>query len=176
MRELWLLYLVAFVLGTAETIVDNASLAILPELVRRERTADANGRLFATQSILNELVGPPLGGMIFAALDRRRLRDRAARRSCSRRFVYALLPAARARGGCRRRDQPVFRALGEGLRWFLRSRILILMSSTAATINFFTSAALAPCSCSSRRIASGSTRPASACCSRPAPSAGSRPG
>lgn len=65
-RELWILYVAAFLLGTAETVVDNASLAILPSLVRRERTSDANGRLFATQSILNELAGPPLGALIFS--------------------------------------------------------------------------------------------------------------
>jgi MFS family permease len=140
-QELWLLYLVAFTLGTAETVVDNASLAILPELVRRDRTADANGRLFATQSILNELVGPPLGGIIFA------VSTVAAYTTGSvvfllAAFIYVLLPR-RVREVDAAPHQPVFRALGEGLRWFLRSRILIVMSSTAATINFFTSAALA---------------------------------
>jgi MFS family permease len=138
-RELWLLYLVAFVLGTAETVVDNASLAILPELVRRERTADANGRIFATQSIVNELVGPPLGGLIFA------VSTVAAFASGSAAFliaavVYALLPR-RVREAEPPPPQPVFRALREGLRWFLHSPMLILMSSTAATINFLTAAA-----------------------------------
>ncbi|MEO8262754.1 MAG: MFS transporter [Pseudolysinimonas sp.] len=138
-RELWLLYAVAFVLGTAETVVDNASLAILPELVRRERTADANGRLFATQAILNELVGPPLGGLIFA------VSTLAAYASGSAAFllaaaVYALLPR-RVKEVDAAPAQPVFRALREGMRWFLRSPMLILMSSTAATINFMTSAA-----------------------------------
>jgi MFS family permease len=138
-RELWLLYVVAFVLGTAETVVDNASLAILPELVRRERTADANGRIFATQSIVNELVGPPLGGLIFA------VSTVAAFASGSAAFllaavVYALLPR-RVREAEPAPPQPVFRALGEGLRWFLHSPMLILMSSTAATINFLTGAA-----------------------------------
>lgn len=140
-QELWLLYLVAFTLGTAETIVDNASLAILPELVRRDRTADANGRLFATQAILNELVGPPLGGIIFAVSTVAAYTSGSAAFLIAA-FVYALLPR-RVREVDAAPHQPVFTALGEGLRWFLRSRILILMSSTAATINFFTSAALA---------------------------------
>jgi MFS family permease len=137
-RELWLLYLVAFLLGVAETIVDNAALAILPEFVRRERTADANGRLFATESILNELVGPPLGGLIFA------VSTVAAFASGSAAFlvaglIYALLPR-RVREGPKEPHPPVFRALSEGARHFLRSKTLVLMSSLAAASNFLTAA------------------------------------
>jgi MFS family permease len=139
-RELWLLYVVAFLLGMAETIVDNASLAILPELVRRERTADANGRLFSTQSILNELVGPPLGGVIFA------LSAMAAFASGSAAFllaavIYALLP--RRTPAVEPVETPrtsVLTEIREGMRWFLRTPILILMAACAAAINFLTGA------------------------------------
>ncbi|HTE62087.1 MAG TPA: MFS transporter [Solirubrobacteraceae bacterium] len=148
-RELWLLYVVAFLLGMAETIVDNASLAILPQLVNRTRMSDANGRLFATQSIVNELIGPPLGSVIFA------FSAVAAFASGSAVFllaaiVYALLPRRPREPDPTRLVEPVetkrasVRAeLAEGLRWFGRSPMLILMSSMAATINLMTFATMA---------------------------------
>ncbi len=140
-RELWVLYLVAFALGMAETIVDNASLALMPQLVARNRIPDANGRLFATQSILNELVGPPLGATIFA------LSALASFATGSIFFllaaiVYGFLPRGKREPAGTKRGS-VRAELVEGLRWFGRSPMLILMSSTAATINLLTSATLA---------------------------------
>ncbi|MGN6502594.1 MAG: MFS transporter [Pseudolysinimonas sp.] len=139
-RELWILYVAAFLLGSAETIVDNASLAILPELVRRDRIADANGRLFTTQSILNELVGPPLGALVFA------ISATAAFASGSAAYLAAVLLFFLLPRPVRDRQpavarQPVWRSLGEGLREFGRIRILVVMAMSAATINFCTAGA-----------------------------------
>lgn len=136
-RELWLLYAVAFLIGTAETVVDNASLAILPQLIRRDRIPDANGRIFATQSILNELVGPPLGALIFALS--------AAASFATGSAVYLLAVVVFALLPRRVRDEPsalasqsVWKSVGEGLRVFGKTPILIVMAASAASINFFT--------------------------------------
>ena len=67
LANLPLLYAVFFVLGTAETLFDNASQAILPAVVDREKLEKANGRLFGAQLVANEFAGPPLGGILFAA-------------------------------------------------------------------------------------------------------------
>lgn len=139
MRELWPLYIAAFLIGTAETIVDNASLAILPQLIRRERIPDANGRIFATQSILNELVGPPLGALIFS------LSAVAAFASGSAAFliaaiVYFLLPRqVRSETPSAVATQSVWKSVGEGFRIFVKTPILIVMACSAAVINFCTS-------------------------------------
>lgn len=63
-----LLFVAAFMLGTAETLFDNASQAILPSLVERRRLPKANGRLFGAQIVTNQFAGPPLGGLLFAAV------------------------------------------------------------------------------------------------------------
>jgi MFS family permease len=142
-RELWMLYVAAFLVGTAETVVDNASLAILPSLVRRDRMSDANGRLFATQAILNELVGPPLGALIFS------LSAVAAFATGSAAYllavvVFFLLPRrVRAADEVVAPPQPVLPALREGLRWFRKSRLLITFATLAGVINFSTAAVLA---------------------------------
>jgi hypothetical protein len=62
-----LLYAVFFALGTAETLFDNAAISILPAVVPKEQLARANGRLLGAHMVANELVAPPLGGLLFAA-------------------------------------------------------------------------------------------------------------
>ena len=65
-QHLALLYAAVFLAGCAETLVDNAALAIPPRLVPRDRLEKANGHQFATQSVINTFVGPPAGAALFA--------------------------------------------------------------------------------------------------------------
>lgn len=67
MTSLPVLYLVAFVLGTAETIADTTSQAILPAVVASDEIERANARLIGAQTVANDFVGPPLGGLLIAA-------------------------------------------------------------------------------------------------------------
>ncbi|MHA6750804.1 MFS transporter [Rothia kristinae] len=60
------LYATMAVVGTLESMADNAAVAILPSLVGRERLDTANGRIAAVQLIVDEFVGPPFGGFLFA--------------------------------------------------------------------------------------------------------------
>jgi hypothetical protein len=63
-----LLYVVFFLLGTAETLFDTASQTILPEVVRKDDLETANGRLYAAELITNNFAGPPLGGFLFGVI------------------------------------------------------------------------------------------------------------
>ncbi|MEV8377204.1 MFS transporter [Kribbella sp. NPDC056861] len=63
---LWLVYLTLFLLGTAETMADGAAGALLVNAVPREHLGKANARLTATGTTANQLVGPPIGGLLFA--------------------------------------------------------------------------------------------------------------
>jgi MFS family permease len=65
--HLVILYVAAFLLGTAETLFDNASQALMPSLVDRSALETANGRLYAAEIVTNQFIGPPLGGFLFAA-------------------------------------------------------------------------------------------------------------
>lgn len=140
--HVFVLYAVMFTLGIAETIVDNAALAVLPRLLDRERLEWANGRIFATQSVLNELAGPPLGGFLFA------LSATAAFCTGSAAFavaglVLSLLPrqtrpvpaGADATAG-------VMASIAEGLRWFWSNRLIRTVALMAAVVNLFEAASL----------------------------------
>ncbi|NBH08276.1 MFS transporter [Amycolatopsis sp. SID8362] len=61
-----MLAVVNFLLGTVQTLRDNAALAIVPELVEREKLETANSRVQAAQLITMELIGPPLGAVLFS--------------------------------------------------------------------------------------------------------------
>ncbi|MEU8243732.1 MFS transporter [Actinoplanes missouriensis] len=60
-----LVYLVLFVLGTGETIVDTAGGALLPRLVAPELLPRANARLSATFTIANQFAAKPFGAWLF---------------------------------------------------------------------------------------------------------------
>lgn len=62
--SVWLLAVVALVLGVGETFFDTASQSIMPMVVPREELSSANGRLFGAQLVTNQLAGPPIGGLL----------------------------------------------------------------------------------------------------------------
>ncbi|HZX06186.1 MFS transporter [Kribbella sp.] len=64
---LWAIYTALFLLGTTETLADNASGALLVSAVPKEHLGQANARLFASGTVLQQLGGPPLGALLFAA-------------------------------------------------------------------------------------------------------------
>lgn len=67
-ERLWVLYLVAFALGTGETLFDTAAQSVLPSVVADpEQLATANGRLYVVELTANQFVGPPLGGLLAGA-------------------------------------------------------------------------------------------------------------
>lgn len=66
-ETLALLYIVAFLLGSAETVFDNAAQAIMPSIVRKDQLEKANGRMYAAEFTTNQFIGPPLGAFLFVA-------------------------------------------------------------------------------------------------------------
>jgi MFS family permease len=60
-----LMYAIFFLMGTLETLFDNASQAIIPAVVPRDGLERANSRLYAAETVSNQLAGPPLGGFLF---------------------------------------------------------------------------------------------------------------
>jgi MFS family permease len=62
-----MLYLLALLLGFAETLFDTSAQSLLPAVVPRDDLTRANSRLFAVEMVANTFVGPPLGGLLAAA-------------------------------------------------------------------------------------------------------------
>jgi MFS family permease len=60
-----LVYGALFVIGSMETLADNASTALLPAVVPSEQLPRANARLMGVQLVGNHLLAPPLGAALF---------------------------------------------------------------------------------------------------------------
>jgi hypothetical protein len=169
-----LLYVVFFALGTAETLFDNAAVSILPAVVSKDRLARANGRLLGAQMVANELVAPPLGGLLFATAAAVPFLLDAGTFAAAAALVAAM-------GGRFRVERPqgavpttLRGEIAEGVRWLARHRLLRILAVAIALMNL-TCRPRCPSRCSTPRSGSAWARSATACCSRRWPSAGSPP-
>ncbi len=64
--ELWMVYAVALLIGVGEVLVDSALQASVPALVEPVQLEQANGRMVAGMTISGEVVGGPVGGVLFS--------------------------------------------------------------------------------------------------------------
>ena len=64
--SIWVLFAVAALLASAEAVVDSSSMAMIPATVDGKDLERAVGRLGSTELAMNDVVGPPLGGLLFA--------------------------------------------------------------------------------------------------------------
>ncbi|GGE02425.1 MFS-type transporter involved in bile tolerance, Atg22 family [Gemmobacter megaterium] len=66
-QAVWLLAALAFLLGSAEVLRDNAAQTILPDLVARADLETANGQLWSAEQLTGQFIGPPLAGVLIGA-------------------------------------------------------------------------------------------------------------
>ncbi len=57
---------VAFLLGAAEVLRDNAAQTVLPAVVKGPELEAANGQLWSVERVMGAFVGPPLAGLLIA--------------------------------------------------------------------------------------------------------------
>jgi MFS family permease len=132
---LYLLYAVAFLLGTAETLFDNAAQAIMPSVVSRDQLEKANGRLYAAEMVTNQFAGPPLGGFLFAAAFAAPFILDAASFAIAAVLIVLMNGAFRpARAEAQKR--PTLRTdIAEGLRWLWRHKLLRTLAAMVGVFN-----------------------------------------
>jgi MFS family permease len=56
----------AFLMGAAEVVRDNAAQTALPSLVEKRDLESANGQIWSIEQIMGSFVGPPLAGLLIA--------------------------------------------------------------------------------------------------------------
>jgi MFS family permease len=138
---IWVLYAVALLLGTAETVYDTSAQSMLPQVVARDRLPRANGRLIAAELTANEFVGPPLGGLLVAAGIGAAFATPAALWAAA---VGALLLLRGSFAVPRPEEPTTVRAdVAEGLRYLWRHRLLRTLAAMTGLFNFATNATFA---------------------------------
>lgn len=138
-RALPLLYGLAFLLGIAETLADTAAPAMLPRLVEARHLERANGRLSAAQIVLNEMVGPPVAGLLAGLTAAAALATGGTLYALAALLLLGLTPLART-GPEPAPPEPappeahdgVLRDIRQGLRFVLGHRTLRLTLAASA--------------------------------------------
>ena len=135
------LAVLAFVLGSAETIHDNAAVGLLPELLPAGALATGNSRLFTSQLSGTQLIGPILGGLLFAVGSALPLALDASSFAISAALI-ALLPVTRSPASRPARHN-LRHQIAEGLVWLWRDPTLRGMAIVSTVLGTISGALLA---------------------------------
>ena len=138
--NLLLLYVIFFGLGTIETLFDNAALAILPVIVPEDNLEQANGHLFATGTLANEFVGPPLGSFLFSMLKSTPFFLAALAYGFSS-MVLGWIPGKFV-SEVPSRQQGFGQEIREGVQWYWNHRLLRTLGFFAGIFNFVSAATM----------------------------------
>ncbi|MEQ4518408.1 MFS transporter [Pseudarthrobacter sp. B907] len=134
------LYVVALMVGVAETLYDTSAQSILPQVVYRDQLSRANGRLYAVELTANQFVGPPLGGLLVALGVVAGLAVPAALWLAAVGCLFLVQGAFRME----REQKTTLRFdIGEGLRFLWHQKILRTLAVMTGVFNFASSAAFA---------------------------------
>jgi MFS family permease len=132
-----LLYVVAFLLGVGEAAYDNASQSLIPRVVDDADLEKANSALVSFERLGQDLVGPAVGGVMFAAAAALPFGVSAAALLIGAVLVMGLrTPAPEVEG--RPTPRAVLREAAEGMRWLFGARFVRTIILTGAGLTFFT--------------------------------------
>ena len=133
------IYVVAFLLGVAETVYDSASRAILPQVVGKRDLDRANGLLTIEETLGQIFLGAPVGSALFVVAAAAPLIVNAGG------FALAALVVLTLRGSYRPVREPERRSIrhdvGEGVRWLRGHRFLRDLTLLSACTGVFQSMA-----------------------------------
>ncbi|MEV4051338.1 MFS transporter [Amycolatopsis sp. NPDC049688] len=120
---IWLVYLVALIIGTAETIADSAANALIPAVVGDGSLDAANSKLQACEIVGQTFLGGPVGSLTFALFAAFPFVLNSAGFAIAAAVLLGL--AGTYRGQAEAPARPLRTELGAGLRW-LRGHPLLL--------------------------------------------------
>lgn len=138
-----LLYLMAFLLGTAEVLRDNTAQTLLPSIVPKEKLEKANGRMWGAEVVVNNFVGPPLAGLLLGVAFALPFFIDAGTFAVAAALVFALAgqfaPKGKVTSG-----RIAWRAeIGEGFRWLWDHHLLRSLAFLLGATNALSAAATA---------------------------------
>ena len=133
----WVLAGLAFVLGSAEVLRDNAAQTMLPSIVDSKDLEAANGQLWSSEQLTNQFIGPPLAGVLIAAGIGIPFGVDAALLILSAGLVWMISLAPRTRRKTRFR-----KALMEGIAFMRSDSLLLRLAVVLGVANFIATATI----------------------------------
>jgi MFS family permease len=135
------IYVAAFLIGAGEVLVEPTLQSLVPRVVARDDLEQANGRLIAAETAGNELIGPPVGALLFTLLPAAPFLLDAASYGASAAMTQRLISGLSTG---RPRLVPLRRITGEvidGLRWLRAHSYLRAITVWGGVFNIGSTAA-----------------------------------
>lgn len=141
---IWWLYVILFVYGIGETLYDGAIRAVIPSLVPRADLHRANGRIEASEQVVQNFAAAPLTSLLFGFSALIPLGINGAAFALALGLALALPLAAAGRVTGAPITQETFRVqFAAGLKFLLGSRMLMTLWGVSTFFAFFFSAGTA---------------------------------
>ncbi|QND44508.1 MFS transporter (plasmid) [Rhizobium lusitanum] len=128
---IWALVGLAFLLGSAEVLRDNAAQTILPGIVAPEDLEAANGQMWSAEQLTGQFIGPPLAGLLIGAGIALPFGLDAAALVLAAGLVWLITLPPQLRTSSR-----FWPALLEGVRWMRRDVPLLRLAVVLGLVNF----------------------------------------
>jgi MFS family permease len=125
------LAVIAFLLGTAQVVRDNAAQTVLPSIVASDDLERANGQMWSAQQVMGQFIGPPLAGVLIAAGIVVPFEFHAATLALSIGIVWLIILPVRKPA----RQKRFWPALLEGLGWMRRNPAILRLAIMLGAIN-----------------------------------------
>ena len=129
----------AFLMGMAEVVRDNAAQTVLPSVVEPRDLERANGQMWSAERVLSAFVGPPLAGLLIAWAVPLPFAVDALSLALAAWLVWAI--ALPPRAAVARRS--FLAETREGAAWLVAHPLLLRLALMTSAINFGSGAAFA---------------------------------
>jgi MFS family permease len=136
-----LLATIGFLLGSGQTLFDNAAQSLIPTLVSRDtqRLERANSQLYGAQTVGQNFAGPPAGGALFALAASVPFLADAVSFAASSTLIATIrgsFAPQRPVGAAAEEPRASLRTdIAEGLRWLVGHRLLRVLAVMAGLMN-----------------------------------------
>lgn len=137
------LYAAIFLASTAQTLFAPAVHAVVPSLLGPDALARGNGLLYAAEASTTQMIGPALGGIVFAVAAAAPFVVNSISFAVSALLLTLGLPLA-ARRPAPPNGSTIRADVRSGLRYFRQHPVLRVLASVIAALAFFQSLVYAP--------------------------------
>lgn len=125
------LSLLAFLLGCAEVLRDNAAQTILPSVVAKADLEAANGQMWSAERVMGEFIGPPLAGVLIAMGVAVPFGFDAATFAIAALLIWLLVLPPRAPQTL----VPFWESLLQGIRWMRANPVILRLAIMLGIVN-----------------------------------------
>ncbi|MFY0619449.1 MFS transporter [Shimia sp.] len=129
--SVWILVALAFLLGAAEVVRDNAAQTILPDIVTASDLEAANGQMWSVEQLTGQFIGPPLAGFLIASSIALPFGLDVAALVMAAGMVWLITLAPRPKT-----SQNFFKALKEGITFMRSDALLLRLAVVLGCANF----------------------------------------